>query len=121
MSVKPKPPRHLGKAGAKLWREIVADFGIDDPAGLALAAVAGECLDRLRAAQAAIKADGLTVTDRYGCPKCHPACTVEKDARNGLLAALRQLNLDLEPLRDSRGRPPRGVGWAGPNGGARAD
>jgi hypothetical protein len=35
----------------------------------------------------------------------HPALQLEKDARNGLLAALKQLQLDIEPLRDRPGRP----------------
>jgi hypothetical protein len=58
-----------------------------------------------RAAQAAIAEHGETVTDRYGQVKVNPACGLEKDARNGFLAALRALNLDILPLRDKPGRP----------------
>jgi phage terminase small subunit len=101
-----KPPPHLGPAGADLWRNIVHDYAIQDAAGLTLATTAGECLDRIRAAQKSIAEHGEIVVDRYGSPKCHPALALEKDARNGLLAALKALNLDLEPLRDAAGRPP---------------
>jgi hypothetical protein len=45
------------------------------------------------------------VEDRYGQVKVNPACVLEKDARNGFLAALRALHLDIEPLRDRPGRP----------------
>lgn len=101
-----RPPKHLKPAGRKLWRELAAEYRIDDPAGLALLTTASECLDRMRAAQDAIAEHGEVVEDRYGQLKVSPACTLEKDSRNGLLAALRALNLDVEPLRDSPGRPP---------------
>lgn len=101
-----RAPRHLGKAGRALWREIAAEYAIDDAAGMALLTVAAECLDRIRAAQEAIARDGEVVKDRYDQAKVHPACALEKDARAGFLAALKELHLDLEPLRDRPGRPP---------------
>ena len=114
MSLKPaSPPAHLLKPGAALWREMVAEYGIMDPAGLALLTTAGECLDRMRAAQRAIKQHGEIVVDRYGAPKLNPACNLEKDARNGMMAAFRALNLDVEPLRDGAGRPPLVFGMKG--------
>jgi P27 family predicted phage terminase small subunit len=101
----PRGPRHLGPHGRKLFGEIAAEFEISDAAGLALLATAAECLDRMRAAQAAIEKHGAVVEDRYKQVKVNPACTLEKDSRNGFLAAVRALNLDLEPLRDRVGRP----------------
>jgi hypothetical protein len=35
-------------------------------------------------------------------------CAVERDQRAALVRCLRNLNLDLEPLRDRPGRPPSG-------------
>jgi len=61
-------------------------------------------LDRIREAQAAIRKHGALVPDRWGTLKQNPACFLERDARAGMLSALKALNLDLEPLRD-RGRP----------------
>lgn len=114
MSLKPaSPPAHLLKPGAALWREMVAEYGIADPAGVALLTTAAECLDRMRAAQKAIKVHGEFVVDRYGAPKLNPACNLEKDARNGMIAAFRALNLDIEPLRDGPGRPPLAFGVGG--------
>src|SRR4051812_44268263 len=94
------PPAHLKPDGAEFFRVIAEQYRIDDAAGLSLLCVAGECVDRMRAAQAAIAEHGEVVTDRYEQVKINPACTLEKEARNGFLAALKALNLDLEPLRD---------------------
>jgi hypothetical protein len=35
----------------------------------------------------------------------NPACKLEKEARDGFLAAVRMLNLDIEPPRPGPGRP----------------
>jgi hypothetical protein len=53
---------------------------------------------RLREAQSILAKDGICVRDRWGQLKSHPACTVEREARAGLLACLKGLNLDLESL-----------------------
>jgi P27 family predicted phage terminase small subunit len=98
-----KPPRHLKAAGKALWNDIVQQYRIADGAGLALVTTAAEAVDRIREAQAAIRKHGALVSDRYGGVKQNPACFLERDARAGMLSALRALNLDLEPLRD-RGR-----------------
>ena len=103
---KQKPPPHLKTAGADLWTRVQAEYGIDDAAGLALLTAAAEALDRMRAAQESIATHGEMVLDRYQQLKTNPACVLERDSRVGFLSALRQLNLDLEPLRDGPGRPP---------------
>ena len=90
-----KPPGHLKAAGRRLWTDIVTQYRIADGAGLALVTTAAEAQDRIREAQRAIR--------QYGALKQNPACFLERDARAGMLSALRALNLDLEPLRD-RGR-----------------
>jgi len=100
------PPRHLKKPGRDLWRGVTKEYGIDDSAGTALLETACVCWDRMRAAEKAIDEHGETVNDRYGQSKLNPACALEKDARNGFIAAIRALNLDIEPLRDKPGRPP---------------
>jgi P27 family predicted phage terminase small subunit len=110
---KRKAPAHLNKEGATLWRDIASEYSIDDAAGLALLTTACECLDRMRAAQAAIKEDGELVRDRYGALKVNPACGLEKDSRTGFLLAIKGLSLDIEPLRDRVGRPGSALGWKG--------
>lgn len=102
----PKPPRHLKSAGRRLWLGIVGEYHVRDAAGLTLVLAAAECRDRLDEAQRAIRELGAITKDRYGNPRQNPACLLERDARSGLFQALKQLNLDIEPLRDGRGRPP---------------
>lgn len=90
-----KAPAHLAEAGRELFDRIVDQYAIGDAAGLALLAIAAECLDRVREAQALIKLHGPVVETGAGGLKTNPACKIETDARNGLLAALRGLNLDI--------------------------
>lgn len=110
-----KPPKHLKADGARLWRDLVAEYQLDDAAGLALLTTAAECLDRMREAQRVIEALGSVVEDFRGQPKANPACALEKDARNGFLAAIRALNLDIEPLQQRVGRPSSPTSWTGDN------
>ena len=100
-----EPPKHLLRHGRQFFEQVITEYSIEDSAGIALLVTACECLDRMRQAQAQIKKHGVQVMDRYGSLKLNPACGLEKDSRNGFLAALRALNLDLEPLRDGPGRP----------------
>jgi hypothetical protein len=100
-----EPPDHLKKDGITLFEQISREYSIDDAGGIALLTTAAECLDRMREAQAEIDQHGVLLSDRYGNQKLNPACSLEKDARNGFLAAIKSLNLDLEPLK-SPGRPP---------------
>lgn len=84
----------------------MAEYAIEDQAGLLILQTGLEAFATMRGAQAAIKTEGSTVKDRFGQLKAHPLCAVERDARAQMLAALRQLNLDLEPLKGGPGRPP---------------
>jgi P27 family predicted phage terminase small subunit len=101
-----KAPSHLSPEARRWWRRLQQEYAFDDQGGLLLLQTALESFDRMRAAQAAIKEDGATSLDRFGQLKAHPLLPTERDARAAMMAALRQLNLDLEPLRDGPGRPP---------------
>jgi P27 family predicted phage terminase small subunit len=101
----PKPPTHISAAAKKLWNDIFTEYSIEDAAGMAILRAALEAFDRSQAARKAIKKDGMTITGRDGQVKSHPLLTVERDNRAAFLAGLKALNLDLEPLRDSPGRP----------------
>jgi P27 family predicted phage terminase small subunit len=104
---KSQAPRHLSPAARRWWRAIIDEYSIDDKAGLLLLQTALEAFDRMKAAGERINADGEAVEDRFGQIKPHPLLPAERDARSQMLAALKQLNLDLEPLRDGPGRPGR--------------
>lgn len=100
----PRAPDHLRTDGRALYRRIAGEYAITDAGGVAVLIQACEALDRLRDAQQIIKRDGPEVRDRFGQQRPHPMLAVEKDCRAAYMAALKQLNLDLEPLRDI-GRP----------------
>jgi hypothetical protein len=92
-------PAHLGRHGREFYAAQVADYKITRPARLELLTRAAEALDRLRQAQEAIAKDGLMADG-----KIHPAAKVEKEARDGFLAAMRMLKLweERKPLRRAR-------------------
>ena len=101
----PRPPKGLSAAAKRVWREIRDEFDMEDSAGLLTLAAACEAFDRMRQAQTIIATDGLTTKDRFGQEKAHPAVVIERDSRAQMLAAIKQLNLDLEPLHERPGRP----------------
>ncbi|WP_224982718.1 phage terminase small subunit P27 family [Geomonas agri] len=100
-----KVPKHLSKEAKAQWKRLLDEYGIEDEAGLLILQTGLEAFDRMRQAQAVIAEEGLTVKDRFDQAKAHPLTTVERDARAAMLAALKALNLDLEPLQDRPGRP----------------
>ncbi|MBU5635493.1 phage terminase small subunit P27 family [Geomonas sp. Red69] len=100
-----KAPKHLSKEARNLWDRLLKEYDIGDEAGLLILQTGLEAFDRMRDAQAVIAKEGLTVKDRFDQPKAHPLTTVERDSRAAMLAALKALNLDLEPLQDRAGRP----------------
>ena len=92
------PPKHL-KAGARhLWRKLLSDFVIEDSGGLALVRAVCESFQRQQEARKIIDKDGAVFVDRFGAPKAHPACAIERDARAQMISALRALKLAPEDL-----------------------
>ena len=100
-----KPPKTLSREACRWWRRLTSEYEIGDDAGRLILATALEAFDRMRQAQAVLATDGLSIKDRFGQVKSHPLCVVERDSRGQMLAALKALNLDIEPLRDNPGRP----------------
>lgn len=60
--------------------------------------------DRMNEAGALVDQHGVAVLDRYGQLKSNPATSVERDARAQMLAAFKQLGLDILPPQRP-GRP----------------
>ncbi|MGD0247848.1 MAG: P27 family phage terminase small subunit [Candidatus Limnocylindrales bacterium] len=87
-------PAHLSLESRRLWRETVRTYDLEARHEKILM-VALEALDRMREAQAAVKADGAYVVGRFGM-KSHPGLAVERDSRLAFLRAVRELGLDLE-------------------------
>src|SRR5215472_14872296 len=93
----PQPPDTLSDEAKVWWRSIVDEFQVDDAAGWLLLQSALEAFDDMRRAQAIIDREGMTIADRWGQQKQHPATLVLRDSRNLMLRCLKQLNLDLVP------------------------
>lgn len=99
-------PGHLSDDAQEWWNTIAEEYGITDTGGRLLLQTALEAFDRMKSAAARINKDGAAVEDRFGQVKPHPLLPAERDARAQMLAAIKQLNLDLEPLKAGPGRPP---------------
>jgi P27 family predicted phage terminase small subunit len=101
-------PVHLSQEAQRLFKSIASEYAIQDVAGMLLLQSAMEAYDRLQAARRAIAEDGLTTRGSKKQIRVHPLCGVERDARAQMLASLKALSLDIEPLRDRPGRPAGG-------------
>lgn len=103
-----KPPKALSPAAKRLWRDLMAEYALSDVAAKAILTAGLEAFDRMSAAKTLLDADGPVIEDRWKQKKMHPAACIEKDSRAAWMAALKALNLDIEPLRDGPGRPGKG-------------
>lgn len=105
LPAKPRPPAGLSKTAGQFWTDLQAEYSILDAGGLRILEVASRALDRLEQARRLLDREGCVIKDRWGQAKVHPAAAVERDARSGLLHAIRQLHIDVEPLQNRLGRP----------------
>jgi hypothetical protein len=90
--------------GQNLFKKLVHEYQIEDAGGLAILRTAIDAFDRMKKAKAQIDVEGMAIKDKWGQLKAHPLCAVERDSRSQFLAALKQLNFDIEPLK-AIGRP----------------
>jgi phage terminase small subunit len=100
------PPASLSDEGASWWRNMQREYSITDEGGLTLLALAAEARDRMYRAAALIREHGEVVFVEGLAPRANPACAIERDARAQMIAAMRGLHLDVEPVRPQAGRPP---------------
>ena len=101
-----KAPPGLSASARAWWRKLSTEYQIKDTAGLLLLQTAMQAFDRMNEAAKLISTHGACTQDRFGQLRPNPATTIERDSRAAMLAALKALSLDLEPLRDAAGRPP---------------
>ena len=86
-------------------RRIMTEYDIKDAGGLIILQSFADAYTAELNAQDQVDREGLTFEDRFGQVKANPLLPVIRDARAQKLAALKMLNLDIEPLRDGPGRP----------------
>ena len=97
----------IKKEAKKLKKSILGEFEILDRGGFEILDRAIESYRRMREAEEIIDRDGLTVLNRFGEKKEHPALNTERKARAQFLLCLKQLNLDVLPPNHRIGRPGR--------------
>jgi len=102
-----KPPAGLSPAAKSWWKKLIAEYEIEDQAGLLILETAMRAMDRMAMASALVDQHGAVTVDKFGQLKANPACAVERDSRAAMLTALKNLNLDLEPI-GKPGRPAAG-------------
>lgn len=95
------PPKHLSARSRAFWRQMLAEYAIDDAPGLELLRRACEASDRADSAREEIDRDGATFRTRFDEIRVHPAVAVERDARNALRQLLRELRVT-DPPDDPR-------------------
>jgi len=103
-----KPPKHLKPATRRWWSWANATFALE-PHHLRLLTLAGEFWDRGEAARELIATEGLTFTDRFNCPREHPAVKIARDSGIAFARVIRELRLDAGDVGEpgENGRPPR--------------
>lgn len=101
-------PADLPEPERELWARLVAVYALADPAALILLDSLVRNKQLARECREAIAVDGKLVDGR-----AHPLLKVLESSEKLANAALRALNLDLEPLRPASGRPPLPFGYRG--------
>jgi phage terminase small subunit len=87
------------------WRSVLADYELDTHHLHLLEAACG-AWDRMQQARLAIAEHGLVFIDANGIPKSRPEISVERDSRIAFARLIRELDLDVAPPPEPRGRPP---------------
>lgn len=93
----PSAPKSLDASGRRLWKSVV-DSWLLDRRQLEILRSACESADRVEQARVQLAEEGLTITDRYGQIKPHPAASIEQGNRSLVARLLRELQL--EPVGD---------------------
>jgi len=101
----PSPPANLSDQTMAWWRAMLREYQIADEGGLTLLGLAAEARDRMHRAAALVREHGEVIFSERVAPRPNPACAIERDARAQMIAALRELHLDVEPLHGRPGRP----------------
>ena len=98
-------PKHLSTDARSLWNKICKEYVDLDEFAFLVLRTALESWDRLQAARKILDLEGFFYESTSGLKKEHPAVKVEKQSRDGFLASLRLLGLNLAEPGDI-GRPP---------------
>ena len=93
----PTPPEALSQAAITWWERLIADYAINDSAGLLLLEQGLRSFDRAEEARRLIDEQGSVVLDRFGQARQHPAAQIERDNRAAVVRTLAALGIDGGP------------------------
>jgi P27 family predicted phage terminase small subunit len=99
-------PRGLSARSRTLWRSVIREYELSD-AEREVLRHACEANDRADQAAAVVREQGVTVLDRYGAPKAHPAVDVELRARGLFARLVAQLGVKVPEVESPRSRQAR--------------
>ncbi len=88
-----EPPGHLSEVAAGWWQRTLTEYPQLNEHGRLLLTGACEAWDRSREAAVILDREGVTLTDRFGQQKIHPAVAVERDSRAQFAKLLTDLEL----------------------------
>lgn len=95
------PPPHLSPESKAWFCETAGQYDLESH-HLKILVAACEAWDRMNESRQLIAKDGLTVRNRFGELKPHPAVSVERDSRIAFLRCLRELCFDVDYPEESR-------------------
>jgi hypothetical protein len=107
----PQPPKGAGAAGAKLWREVLAEYELEQHE-LLLLREAVRTIDALDALEARVSADGPLLGSSQG-DRAHPALVEARQQRIALARLLAALRLPAGEEEAGDRRPQRRMGVRG--------
>jgi len=96
----------LKSSTKKFYDGIVKGYDLESH-HLRILQLACQALDRAQDAQAALDKYGLTFESKDGTPRPRPEVRIRENAEISFARLIRELALDIEPVRDGPGRPPR--------------
>ena len=94
-------PGHLKRSTRQWIHGLMAEYELEDH-HLRLLILAAESWDRCCQAREMIEAEGLTVADRFGQLRPHPAVAIERDSRIAFARMLRETGLEVEGSQPPR-------------------
>ena len=97
-------PAGLGVHGARLFRDVMIEYQVDDVAGRTLLEQAARALDRAERCAAQIASDGEMIKVRGKPARAHELLRHELGNRTFAVRTLQKLGLNFEPVREI-GRP----------------
>jgi phage terminase small subunit len=100
-----EPPATLGEHGAKLWRDVLAEWTIDNVADLSILEQACQAYDRAERMRLLIADQGEMIETVAGSMKPNGCIALELQARALCARLIGKLHLSDEPKRGP-GRPP---------------